>query len=375
MKKSIILIVLTMLSGIASAQITTYPGGNVNIQRSTEYPMNILSVGEESTPNVYSSYRNGVHSKVTNYYDKYNIGLYGDASRASNLGSGRAVGVLGTAGYSTDGYNYGVMGRVSGSQNGAGVYGSVYNNMGSFVNGRYAGFYDGPVYVLGNLKVMGDIITPSDIRLKENVVPLSDTEMGSTLENVLGMNVLEYNYKQPQTPEAEKDTLKTEDKLDDNSTKRHFGLSAQELQAIYPNLVKEGQDGYLGVNYVELVPILIRSIQELNQKIESMESRELAQLGTSDIKNETLRTKAMLYQNTPSPFNSQTIIRYTLPDNTQDAYIFIFDMQGVLKKQLPLIPSNNSVTINAYDLTPGIYLYSLIVSGQEVATKRMIISK
>ena len=55
-------------------------------------------------------------------------------------------------------------------------------------------------------------------------------------------------------PEAEKDTLSSNQNLVQQTKEKHYGLSAQELQAIYPNLVKEGQDGYLTVNYVEMVP-------------------------------------------------------------------------------------------------------------------------
>lgn len=57
-------------------------------------------------------------------------------------------------------------------------------------------FFDGDVYVQGVLKAFS-VITPSDKRLKENIVPISDTEKGRTLENVLEMNVVEYNYKNP----------------------------------------------------------------------------------------------------------------------------------------------------------------------------------
>ena len=54
------------------------------------------------------------------------------------------------------------------------------------------------------------------------------------------------------------------------NNRRRFGLSGQELQKIYPDLVVEGQDGYLYVNYIELVPILIRSIQELKAELNEM---------------------------------------------------------------------------------------------------------
>ena len=53
----------------------------------------------------------------------------------------------------------------------------------------------------------------------------------------------------------------------------------------------------------------------------------------------------------------------------------IFDMTGKMLKQIPVDPSMQSVTVNGYELSAGIYLYSLVVNGQEIDTKRMILSK
>lgn len=47
-------------------------------------------------------------------------------------------------------------------------------------------------------------------------------------------------------------------------------MSAQELQKLYPDLVMEGEDGYLSVNYPGLVPLLLRSIQELKAELDEV---------------------------------------------------------------------------------------------------------
>lgn len=60
------------------------------------------------------------------------------------------------------------------------------------------------------------------------------------------------------------------------STGKHeeVGLIAQEVEAILPSVISknpEKADDYLHIDYVAIVPYLIKSIQELNQKIEEME--------------------------------------------------------------------------------------------------------
>lgn len=69
------------------------------------------------------------------------------------------------------------------------------------------------------------------------------------------------------------------------SSKRHYGLSAQELQTVYPDLVTEGQDGYLAVNNVELIPILIQSIQDLKRELDELRNERL------DRNNSSKRTR------------------------------------------------------------------------------------
>ena len=53
-----------------------------------------------------------------------------------------------------------------------------------------------------------------------------------------------------------------------------IGLIAQEVESILPSVISknpEKEDDYLHIDYVAIVPYLIKSIQELNQKIEEME--------------------------------------------------------------------------------------------------------
>ena len=64
-----------------------------------------------------------------------------------------------------------------------------------------------------------------------------------------------------------------------------------------------------------------------------------------------------------------------MPDDAQNAYIYIFDMTGKMLRQIPVDSSMQSVAVNGYELSAGIYLYSLVINGQEIDTKKMIITK
>ena len=307
-----------------------------------------------------------------------NIGFQSSALMTGTSYSKMAIGVMGCAGNGYQGRNMGVMGYLAGSKYGAGIYGTIYSSLSVTIPGTYAGYFYGDTKVTGTLYA-GNVVNTSDIRLKENIESVSSKEGEvSFLDKIMSVDVLEYNLKD-RTSELFADSEIKDEKVTNfiskEKAKRHFGVSAQELQTLFPNLVEEGQDGYLAVNYIELVPVLIRSIQELKQELDEARGSANRTRGTTDVSQDSFASKCVLYQNTPNPFKEKTIIRFKLADEAKDAAICIFDMTGKTIKKLPVSSGMESVSIGGYELGEGMFLYSLIVNGQEIDSKKMIIIK
>jgi hypothetical protein len=57
------------------------------------------------------------------------------------------------------------------------------------------------------------------------------------------------------------------------SNKRSYGFIAQELETLFPNVVNKPvtEDDYYSINYMAIIPILTKSIQELSAKVESQQ--------------------------------------------------------------------------------------------------------
>ena len=181
---------------------------------------------------------------------------------------------------------------------------------------------------------------------------------------------------------------------------RKVGLIAQEVQPVIEEVVRTQQivldedenkqvvnTQRMGLNYAELVPVLVKAIQEQQEMIETLQE-EVAEL--KEMKGDaSQRDKAVdkvqlngsaltpaLAQNQPNPFNRETVINYFLPEGATSAEMRIMDLRGQLVKSVAL--QNNGegqLILEAGTLATGTYTYSLIIDGEIFDTKKMILTQ
>jgi len=98
-----------------------------------------------------------------------------------------------------------------------------------------------------------DVASASDERLKNIIQPIT-----SVLEGLSLLNSYEFQFNDKMKPESLKG-------------KTRYGLIAQELEKVFPHVVendyKIGDEIYKSVRYTELIPILVKAIQELREEI------------------------------------------------------------------------------------------------------------
>ena len=84
---------------------------------------------------------------------------------------------------------------------------------------------------------------------------------------------------------------------------------------------------------------------------------------------------AVLYQNTPNPFSQQTQIKCFIPSNVNISYIYFYDMQGIQLRKIQINgKAEQTITIQGYELKAGMYMYSLIIDGKIIDTKKMVLT-
>lgn len=243
---------------------------------------------------------------------------------------------------------------------------------------------NGDVMINHNVKVTGSISVAGTISgaiLGDDVdVTVSSEEgaAGTAHDKLSGMKAVAY-YKDVPTAGIVDEGVGGQSTIENQSlTKMHYGLSAEKLAAVYPDLVYDLDDGTKAINYMELVPLLVQAIGELNAKVSALEgggkTRAMAAQATG-IDGTYSGETASIGQNYPNPFSISTNIRLSVPVSAQSALLCIYDMSGKQLRQISIADRGDfSIALTNEGLDSGMYLYSLIVDGSLIGTRRMIIT-
>ncbi|MFK7932568.1 MAG: tail fiber domain-containing protein [Saprospiraceae bacterium] len=291
----------------------------------------------------------------------------------------------------------------SGEKNGLTIFNGG-NNGGSssniYMQGCCLSFaYNGGSYVSyigGN----GDYVETSDVRLKFNIQTLDQQ-----LNKIINLRPVSYNYK------------------NDKNGKAEIGFIAQEVQQLFPEFVATPGNDTLGLSYAHIGVIAIQGIKEQQQIIESLVTESEAQKQTkkalqnkvTDLEtkvaelhqllervtalesnlqscclqhNQTPKAteigtvdhfntnRAQLQQNFPNPFDQQTEIQYYLPTSVKTAQLLITDLQGRTLKTYDLNEQGiGKVGLSGGQFAAGTYVYSLVIDGEIIDTKQMVLTK
>lgn len=219
-----------------------------------------------------------------------------------------------------------------------------------------------------DVETTGVFIT-SDSRLKSDV---SDLDLSAS-DGLSLLVPVSYRYK-PAENSYNGDQL-SESTIQTTAEPLRYGLIAQQVQEVYPELVHEDANGNLSIDYIGLIPLMLAKINSLEDQLGTAmsASQQAPSTGVDGIEG-TIVSK--LYQNSPNPFSISTSISCDLPETVRDASVRIYDLQGQQLSVLTVTERGHaSVTLRAESLRPGMYIYALIADGQEIDAKRMIITE
>ena len=116
---------------------------------------------------------------------------------------------------------------------------------------------DGNAWINEDLRVVGEIThggstSTSDMRLKTKTRDLHSPDMATSLLSLQG---IQYHLN------------------NDPKRRQRFGFSAQEVQSVFPQLVRKDELGFLSLDYIGLIAPLVETVKEQQAQINELQSR------------------------------------------------------------------------------------------------------
>jgi len=246
--------------------------------------------------------------------------------------------------------------------------------------------------VNGTTACTGGFWSASDKRFKKEIKDLETPN-----EKINQLNGVTYKFKKEKFGEID---------FTDTEERTEYGFLAQDLKKVFPELVREDEDGYFAVRYEGLIPVLVEAVKDqnvtideqakdiadqaatieqqaeeietLNARMNQLESMMKNLATTSQVGSKTdntiIQNTAILKQNTPNPFNNNTMIQYELPSNVGNASLVIYDVSGKSLQSFS-ITGKGSVEFDASGLENGTYIYSILSNGESIARQKMVVQK
>jgi hypothetical protein len=104
--------------------------------------------------------------------------------------------------------------------------------------------------------VTGAISACSDIRYKTQI-----TSLENPLQRLMQLNGVNYYWKTDEFPAM------------GFSTRQQMGFIAQDVEKIFPEMVFTDEKGYKSIDYSRLTPVLVETIKEQQQQINTIVKR------------------------------------------------------------------------------------------------------
>jgi hypothetical protein len=316
------------------------------------------------------SINKGVGGTAINGLNATGVSAY--AFNATSVNTGLDANASGAAAV-----NYGVLANASGATNNYGVYATV---PGLYPN-DVAGYFNGDVFT-------SSMYYPSDKNYKNSI-----QKIDNSMDIISKLNPVTYYFNK------EKDI--------NFAAGKQYGFISQEIKEILPEFTRTivhpakfdstgkkitQEKEILALNYNGFIALLAKGMQEQQKTIEQQQKQidELKNMvqslagnnSESTGQNKTIngvpvtlsdKNVVVLNQNVPNPFAESTVISYNITQDFGKAQIIFSTSDGKILKAID-ITAKGEGTLNVFanDLSSGVYIYSLVIDGKVIDTKKMV---
>ena len=229
------------------------------------------------------------------------------------------------------------------------------------INPRIAGtgnqvvFFNTATSTFNSIQV-ANVYNYSDERAKKNIQGLNNG-----LSKITLLNPVSYDWKEEKVMADSLNGIAPSGPIENGV--RQYGFLAQDVEKVMPDVVTTDENGFKMVNYIAIIPVLVKAVQELQSTVskQSVLIKEL--IGKQSSGTGKIEKANKILSCSANDSGERLSIATQLDDGVTNARLVISSISGEPERTIPVSAQSPNVDENISSLQKGIHIVGLYVDN------------
>lgn len=229
------------------------------------------------------------------------------------------------------------------------------------INPRIAGtgnqvvFFNTATSTFNSIQV-ANVYNYSDERAKKNIQGLNNG-----LSKITLLNPVSYDWKEEKVMADSLNGIAPSGPIENGV--RQYGFLAQDVEKVMPNVVATDENGFKMVNYIAIIPVLVKAVQELQSTVSKQSDLIKELIGKQSSGTGKIETANKILSCSANDSGERLSIATQLDDGVTNARLVISSISGEPERTIPVSAQSPNVDENISSLQKGIHIVGLYVDN------------
>lgn len=229
------------------------------------------------------------------------------------------------------------------------------------INPRIAGtgnqvvFFNTATSTFNSIQV-ANVYNYSDERAKKNIHGLNNG-----LSKITLLNPVSYDWKEEKVMADSLNGIAPSGPIENGV--RQYGFLAQDVEKVMPDVVATDENGFKMVNYIAIIPVLVKAVQELQSTVSKQSDLIKELIGKQSSGTGKIETANKILSCSANDSGERLSIATQLDDGVTNAHLVISSISGEPERTIPVSAQSPNVDENISSLQKGIHIVGLYVDN------------
>ena len=221
--------------------------------------------------------------------------------------------------------------------------------------GNQVVFFNTATSTFNSIQV-ANVYNYSDERAKKNIQGLNNG-----LSKITLLNPVSYDWKEEKVMADSLNGIAPSGPIEKGV--RQYGFLAQDIEKVMPDVVATDENGFKMVNYIAIIPVLVKAVQELQSTVSKQSDLIKELIGKQSSGTGKIEKANKILSCSANDSGERLSIATQLDDGVTNAHLVISSISGEPERTIPVSAQSPNVDENISSLQKGIHIVGLYVDN------------